>query len=57
MPSKIDEHNLTYVHRALLEREYAALVEKKNTAIALAFVIGIWTGTVATILVTLWWMP
>lgn len=57
MKTKITEDNLPYVHRNLLESEYMNLVERKNTAIAWAFIAGIWTGTVATILVTLWWMP
>lgn len=57
MKSKINDDNLPYVHRALLEREYLDLVERRNSQVGLAFIVGIWTGTVATLLVTLWWLP
>ena len=57
MKSKINDDNLPYVHRSLLEREYMELVERRNNQVGIAFVAGIWVGTVATLLVTLWWLP
>ena len=55
--TKITEDNIAYVHRNLLESEYAELVDRRRGQIAIAFVLGAWAGTVATLLVTLWWLP
>jgi hypothetical protein len=51
---KINDDNLSYVHRALLEAEYMALRERRNTRTGIVFMAGLFVGIAVTGLIVLW---